>query len=137
MKNPIITKKLDLICEKCQRDYPVWNVDNPTWNEVMREPSTGKEDFSFLCPTCFVVRAAMMAVAPIWKLRSDERSQAPYQEAQRETAREIWANLENERVAHTFQNERGIGMNVMLNRVRDFIFSKYLQPEDKPIDTNS
>jgi hypothetical protein len=49
-------------------------------------------------------------------------------EAQRETAREIWSRLEHERVAEP--NERGVGMNIMLDRVRTIIFAKYLQPEE-------
>ena len=60
-------EKLELICEKCSRDYPIWSAPNEVWNEVIRDEVAG-DCFQFLCPTCFVVRAAMMGIMPMWNV---------------------------------------------------------------------
>jgi len=50
----------ELHCDDCHRDYPVWSVDNPTWNAVMR--ANGEQPGEpFLCPTCFVIRCGFRA----------------------------------------------------------------------------
>jgi len=65
-------KKLELICERCDRDYPIWYTENPIWNETIRDDVAG-DSFAFLCPTCFCVHSAMMGITPCWKLtKSDD-----------------------------------------------------------------
>ena len=70
MYEKYMEKKLELICERCGRDYPIWSADNETWNEVIRDEVAG-DSFQFLCPTCFVVHAAMMGIMPIWNLTKE------------------------------------------------------------------
>lgn len=65
-------EKLELICERCDRDYPCWFVSNNTWNEVIRDEVSG-DSFQFLCPTCFVVIAAMQGITPIWFLDKEHQ----------------------------------------------------------------
>ena len=54
----------ELHCEDCHRDYSVWYADNDLWNAVMR-PNGQQEGEPFLCPTCFLVRAAVAGACVI------------------------------------------------------------------------
>lgn len=54
----------ELLCQMCGRDYPCWSADSDLWNEVMRAGDRGAADeYQFVCPTCFTVKAAFMGVA--------------------------------------------------------------------------
>lgn len=64
-------KILELICERCDKDYPIWYADNDIWNKVIRDEVAG-DCFDFLCPTCFIIRASMKGITPIWRLTYGE-----------------------------------------------------------------
>lgn len=46
----------ELLCMKCQQEYPVWFAPNNLWNRVVRRPD-GSDEWPFLCPTCFATLA--------------------------------------------------------------------------------
>lgn len=69
--------KREGLCELCERIYGAWYAPNEMWNRVV------KDDFHFLCPTCFTMLAdargfhGVFAVGPggpfkpqpnVWKL---------------------------------------------------------------------
>jgi hypothetical protein len=70
-----------------------------------------------------------------------DAAKAARQEAQRETAKEILEMLEKNRQLLSWSGDledvRAEGANEMLVELKALITSKYLQPEDKPTDTNS
>ena len=45
--NPAIR---ELICQYCEREYPVWYTENELWNKLIQE---SEEEIHFLCPACF------------------------------------------------------------------------------------
>lgn len=47
-----MSEREELLCEVCGVDYPVWFAPNPLWNAAVRHD--GRDDYSFLCPTCFM-----------------------------------------------------------------------------------
>lgn len=55
----------ELLCEKCGHEHPVWFAPNAVWNAVIRGGDPGASDeFSFLCPTCFIVLAEERGMRP-------------------------------------------------------------------------
>lgn len=56
----------ELLCMLCGRDYPIWSADNDLWNAVMREDGT--DEYPFVCPTCFTVRAVFLGVTTAFYL---------------------------------------------------------------------
>jgi len=61
---------IELVCQRCDRDYPIWFTQNDTWNKVIRDEVAG-DDFEYLCPTCFVVRASMKGVNSMWEISEE------------------------------------------------------------------
>jgi hypothetical protein len=41
----------ELLCDLCDRDYPVWFAPHDVWNAVVRQG--GVDEWAFLCPLCF------------------------------------------------------------------------------------
>jgi hypothetical protein len=57
----------ELLCQNCDRGYPVWFAPDELWNKVARE------DEHFLCPTCFAVLAEARGFVPLaWVLTQKE-----------------------------------------------------------------
>lgn len=73
-------EKRELLCEVCDRDYPIWYAPNPLWNKVMRWPDgrEASEKIGFICPTCFAMEAERLGIRPkgeAWVLDLEERNQ--------------------------------------------------------------
>lgn len=65
------SEKRELLCEICNRDYKVWFAPNALWNEVVRD------QFNFLCPTCFTNMAAAHGVEyTAFEVRVESNSEA-------------------------------------------------------------
>lgn len=79
-RSPDDTKKekRELLCEICDRDYPVWYAPNPLWNKVMRAPDgrEASERVSFVCPTCFTMEARRKGIKGVaWVLSLEQRNE--------------------------------------------------------------
>ena len=60
-------------CGRCGGPNRVWYAPSPLWNAVMRGGSiNGEEEFSVVCPTCFVVLAEERGIAQTWRLDAQE-----------------------------------------------------------------
>jgi hypothetical protein len=47
-------------CERCGRpNVWSWAAPSPLWNAVMRDPATGQDEFSIVCPPCFAELTAL------------------------------------------------------------------------------
>lgn len=63
--------KQELVCELCDRDYPVWFAPNALWNKVMRHPDgkEASEKHNFVCMDCFATEAEKLGIKPTaWML---------------------------------------------------------------------
>jgi hypothetical protein len=58
----------ELLCQVCNREYPVWFAPNELWNAVVRL-SDGSDRWPFLCPTCFGMKAVEAGVGTTFVLR--------------------------------------------------------------------
>lgn len=60
--------KSELLCQMCDRQYPVWSVTNEIWNAVAHDGE------HFLCPTCFINLADLRGVVShgIWRMRIED-----------------------------------------------------------------
>lgn len=57
----------ELLCQICDRDYPVWFTDDELWNQVCRREN--EKEIHFLCPTCFARLAERLGVVPVsWQM---------------------------------------------------------------------
>jgi Zn finger protein HypA/HybF involved in hydrogenase expression len=67
-----ITPKAECICERCGRDYPIWFAENEAWNLAVNRTQEHGDEWSFLCPTCFV-RLHEIASGRVfaWELRAE------------------------------------------------------------------
>lgn len=75
MSNKIIKPPIrELLCQRCDLDYPTWFTHNDLWNEVCSD----KDNVQFLCPTCFGVLADEKLGQNIWtfRLANPEQSEA-------------------------------------------------------------
>lgn len=62
----ILPAERELLCQRCNREYPVWLTSNELWNQVQREGE------HFFCPTCFAVLAEERDVIPTaWIVRPE------------------------------------------------------------------
>ena len=52
----------ELLCQRCEQEYPVWFAPDELWNNVCRNYS-GNE-IHFLCLTCFAVLAEKCGIVP-------------------------------------------------------------------------
>jgi hypothetical protein len=53
----------ELLCQRCNQEYPVWYAPNELWNLVQQE------DEHFFCPTCFAILAEERGIrTTAWKL---------------------------------------------------------------------
>lgn len=44
----------ETVCERCHRaNVWSWHAPSPLWNAVMRDPVTGTDVYSIVCPVCF------------------------------------------------------------------------------------
>ena len=60
--------KRELLCQRCDRDYPVWFAPNELWNRVTDHLSE-KPFIRFLCLNCFAFLAEeTFGENFIWKL---------------------------------------------------------------------
>ena len=58
----------ELLCQQCNKDYPVWFAPNELWNAVT-DHLEEKPYIQFLCPTCFALLAEeKLGEEFIWKL---------------------------------------------------------------------
>lgn len=56
----------ELLCQRCDLEYPVWFAPNELWNRV------AKDGEHFLCPNCFAVLAEARGASAIrWQLIPD------------------------------------------------------------------
>jgi len=53
-------------CERCDRGNATWHAPSPLWNAVMRDPTTGHDRYSIVCPLCFADLAAEMGFDYSW-----------------------------------------------------------------------
>ena len=53
----------ELLCQRCDSEYPVWYAPNELWNQVQRDGE------HFFCPTCFAVLAEERGIeTTAWRL---------------------------------------------------------------------
>jgi len=64
----------ELLCEICDRDYPVWFAPSDLWNRVIRGGTKGGDEmYAFLCPTCFATLAEIAGVETTgWMLTTEQ-----------------------------------------------------------------
>lgn len=63
----------ELLCQICDREYPVWFAPNKLWNAVMRN-SDGTDKFQFVCPLCFALEAERAGIkGTAWKLTLENK----------------------------------------------------------------
>ena len=61
----------------CGRDYPIWSANSDLWNAVMRGGDRANVDeYDFVCPTCFCMKAALMGVETMFDLTGAGRDAA-------------------------------------------------------------
>lgn len=74
----------ELLCQKCEQDYPIWYCDNFLWNPVtaLIEEQTNVR-VSFLCLNCFAFYCEQAVLVGenadckiIWKLEIGTRNDA-------------------------------------------------------------
>jgi hypothetical protein len=59
----------ELLCQRCNSEYPVWFCPNEIWNAVQQ---TGEH---FFCPTCFAILAEERGIRPTaWFVRPEKDS---------------------------------------------------------------
>lgn len=51
-------------CERCGGRNLRWHAPSPLWNAVMRDPATGLDEWSIVCPRCFAALAEANGIAP-------------------------------------------------------------------------
>ncbi len=57
--------KRELLCQECNREYPVWYAENSLWNLLVQHDY----NIQFLCPTCFANLIQKISKKKItWKL---------------------------------------------------------------------
>jgi hypothetical protein len=56
----------ELVCQRCDADYPIWYADNDFWNE------DAEPDEHFLCPTCFIDQADKKGVSRTPRITTDK-----------------------------------------------------------------
>jgi hypothetical protein len=63
MSEPAAQRR-ELLCERCDREHPVWFAPNAVWNAVVRPNPDQGDEFAFLCPLCFIVLAEERGMVP-------------------------------------------------------------------------
>lgn len=57
-------------CQRCGRpNVWSWHAPSPLWNAVLRDPATGEDEWSIICPVCFAELAGESGVlegASVW-----------------------------------------------------------------------
>lgn len=54
-------------CQRCSRpNVWSWHAPSPLWNAVMRDPETGDDVFSVVCPPCFAEMASTKGIGASW-----------------------------------------------------------------------
>lgn len=60
-----MNKHPEEMCERCQGpNVWSWHAPSPLWNAVLRDPVTGDDRFSIICPPCFAELAEASGVVP-------------------------------------------------------------------------
>lgn len=66
-RDPADPEHPEATCERCGRpNAPTWHAPSPLWNAVLRDPATGADAFSVLCPPCFAELAEARGLRYYW-----------------------------------------------------------------------